>query len=205
MLYELGKAIYLNKMPKGEEIMRRRLFCLLTTLTIILSSCDFEVIPRRIEPIDDDFNEKSLDVHKLLEKKSMWKALGVKNYTFTYRFCDRMNKTGRYREYKGIVVVEDGKGKLRFDKRFRIPSKYNPDERKFFITSIEDVFDNILEDYLRLKKKKDEGQIDYLDASYQWYDSDYFFLKEVQYTPFTFSSSYGPRVMKFEIVDFNVF
>lgn len=184
---------------------KRLLFCLLIAVSLLLSSCDPSILSIREESIDQYPDGKPLDVQKLLENKAKWKALDIKNYTFTYKFQDSMNGSGRYKEYKGIVIVKNGKGSLYFDKRSRIPSKNNPYERKFFVMSIEDVFDKILEDYLRLKTMKDRWEIDYLDARYEWYDYDCFFLERVEYTPFRFSSSTGPRKMHFQIVDFNVF
>jgi len=180
-------------------------FVVLISFILILSSCKYEIIPSWEESTEFYPNGKPLDVQKLIKKRAKWKALCLENYAFTYEFSDRMNATGRYKKYKGFVIVKDGKGTLRFDKRSRIPSKNNPYEQRFFITSMEDVFDNILEDCFRLQKMKDEGKIDYLDVSYEWYDPDYFFLERIGYTSFRPSSAHGPRIMHFRILDFNVF
>ena len=147
---------------------------------------------------------KLLDEHMFLEQKKKWQALNIKNYTFTYVFEDNMTSK-RFRQYKGTVVVQDGVGSITFEKKAyfqKVPNKNKPDERLFYITSIDEAFEKILLDYQRLKKIKDEGIIDYLDADYVIYRDIYFYLVNIRYTALRPSNALGPRYMYFTITDF---
>ena len=148
-------------------------------------------------------NGKPLDVQKLVEMKFKWKILNIKNYSFTYEF-----DTYRPSYCIGYVTVKDGVGKVTFNTEY---GRFNPDKgdqykKLYYIASIEDVFDNILDEYLRLKKKKDEGKNNYLDY-YAGYDKKYFFLD------YAVCDTFGPTLRKelvglrshyFRIKDFKV-
>ena len=144
-----------------------------------------------------------LDVQKLVEMKYKWKILNIKNYSFTYEFDTYMPSY-----CIGYVTVKDGVGKVTFNTEY---GRFNPDKgdqykKLYYIASIEDVFDNILDEYLRLKKKKDEGKNNYLDY-YAGYDKKYFFLD------YAVCDTFGPTLRKelvglrshyFRIKDFKV-
>jgi|GEM_PF-527501 len=153
---------------------------------------------------------KPLDIAEFVEQRAKWKSLDIQNYTFTYRCDDYMGELNSLEKdihCKGFVVVNNGVGSVTFDNSkeyFITPDKNNPREKKMYISSMEDFFDNILEDYLRLKRLKDEGKIDYLEAGGVWYDREYFFLREMSYSKFPFSSSYGHKPVSFQIEDFKV-
>ncbi len=149
-------------------------------------------------------NGRPLDVQKLVEMKYKWKTLGIKNYSFIYKF-----DTYRPEYCVGHVIVKNGIGKVTFDtKDGKLnPDKNDPHQKLYCMTSIEDVFDNVLEKYFDLKKKKDEGKGDYLDY-YTEYDKDYFFLNLTVYDTFR-PTAYkeelvGIRPQYFRIKDFKV-
>ena len=174
--------------------MKRKLL-VLTFGFLLFASCK-----KHIDPYP---NGIPLDVQKLVEMKYKWKILNIKNYSFTYEF-----DTYRPSYCIGYVTVKDGVGKVTFNTEY---GRFNPDKgdqykKLYYIASIEDVFDNILDEYLRLKKKKDEGKNNYLDY-YAVYDKKYFFLD------YAVCDTFGPTLRKelvglrshyFRIKDFKV-
>ena len=153
--------------------------------------------------IDPYPNGIPLDVQKLVEMKYKWKILNIKNYSFTYEF-----DTYRPSYCIGYVIVKNGIGKVTFDtKNGKLnPDKNDPYKKLYYMTSIEDVFDNILDEYLRLKKKKDEGKNDYLDY-YARYDKKYFFLDYAvcdTFGPTLHGEPNGAGPKYFRIKDFKV-
>lgn len=174
--------------------MKRKLLVLIFGF-LLFASCK-----KHIDPYP---NGKPLDVQKLVEMKYKWKILNIKNYSFTYEF-----DTYRPSYCIGYVTVKDGVGKVTFNTEY---GRLNPDKgdqykKLYYIASIEDVFDNILDEYLRLKKKKDEGKNNYLDY-YAVYDKKYFFLN------YAVCDTFGPTLRKelvglrshyFRIKDFKV-
>ena len=174
--------------------MKRKLL-VLTFGFLLFASCK-----KHIDPYP---NGIPLDVQKLVEMKYKWKILNIKNYSFTYEF-----DTYRPSYCIGYVTVKDGVGKVTFNTEY---GRFNPDKgdqykNLYYIASIEDVFDNILDEYLRLKKKKDEGKNNYLDY-YAGYDKKYFFLD------YAVCDTFGPTLRKelvglrshyFRIKDFKV-
>ena len=153
--------------------------------------------------IDPYPNGIPLDVQKLVEMKFKWKILNIKNYSFTYEFDTYMP-----RYCIGYVTVKDGVGKVTFNTEY---GRFNPDKgdqykKLYYIASIEDVFDNILDEYLRLKKKKDEGKNNYLDY-YAVYDKKYFFLDYAvcnTFGPTPHGEPLGAGPKYFRIKDFKV-
>lgn len=121
--------------------------------------------------VDTYSNGRPLDVQKLVEMKYKWRVLKIKNYSFTYEF-------ETYMPYYciGHVIVKNGVGTVTFDTKSNLkPNKDDPYKKLYYMASIEDVFDNVLERYFDLKKKKDERKNNYLDY-YALYDKEYFFL-----------------------------
>lgn len=151
-----------------------------------------------------------MDIAKFVEQRAKWKSLNIQNYTFTYEVSDYMREPNSHQrniKCKRYVVLNNAVGSGAFDNNseyFIIPGRNNPREKKMYITSVDDAFDNILKDYLRLKRLKDERKIDYLDASDIWYDREYFFLKEICYSKFPFSHSYDKKPVYFELKDFKI-
>ena len=168
----------------------------------IIAFCVFSFVSCR-KHIDPYPNGIPLDVQKLVEMKYKWKILNIKNYSFTYEF-----DTYRPRYCIGYVIVKNGIGKVTFDtKDGKLnPDKNDPYKKLYYMTSIEDVFDNILDEYLRLKKKKDEGKNNYLDY-YAGYDKKYFFLDYAvcdTFGPTPHGEPIGARPKYFRIKDFKV-
>ena len=144
-------------------------------LVLFLCFLTFVSCKRSVDPYP---NGKPLDVQELVEMKYKWKTLNIKNYSFTYEFDTYMPT-----EYIGYVTVKDGVGSVTFEPERRSPDKNDPYKRLYYMASMEDVFDNTVDKYLRLKTKIDEGKGDYLDYHVK-YNEDYFFLEAVTYTTF---------------------
>ena len=169
-------------------------------LVLIFGSLLFVSCRKHINPYP---NGIPLDVQKLVEMKYKWKILNIKNYSFTYEFDTYMPSY-----CIGYVTVKDGVGKVTFNTEY---GRFNPDKgdqykKLYYIASIEDVFDNILDEYLRLKKKKDEGKNDYLDY-YAGYDKKYFFLDYAvcnTFGPTPHGEPVGAGSKYFRIKDFKV-
>lgn len=184
--------------------MKKELYFLCLIFSIIsFLSCKQQDVNRK------PFTGRDLDVKKFLEMKAKWQALNIKNYEFKYRFGDSTKrhyggKFFNHRIYVGHVVVKNGKGSVKFDENkeygLYAPDKNDPYQNMFYITSMDDVFDNILQDYLALKKMKDEGKRNYLDASDSCrYDIEYFFPSNICYSLAPFSRAYGPTDISFRI------
>ena len=174
--------------------MKRKLLVLIFGF-LLFASCK-----KHIDPYP---NGIPLDVQKLVEMKYKWKILNIKNYSFTYEFDTYMP-----RYCIGYVTVKDGVGKVTFNTEYgRLnPNKGDRYKKLYYIASIEDVFDNILDEYLRLKKEKDEGKNDYLDY-YAGYDKKYFFLNYAvcdAFRPTLHKELVGVRSRYFRIKDFKV-
>ena len=168
----------------------------------IIAFCVFSFVSCK-KHIDPYPNGIPLDVQKLVEMKYKWRTLNIKNYSFTYEFDTYMP-----RYCIGYVTVKDGVGKVTFDtKDGKLnPDKNDPYKKLYYMTSIEDVFDNILDEYLRLKKKKDEGKNNYLDY-YAVYDKKYFFLDYAvcnTFGPTPHGEPLGAGPKYFRIKDFKV-
>jgi len=168
----------------------------------IIAFCLFFVFSCK-KHIDPCPNGRLLDVQKLVEMKYKWKILNIKDYSFTYEFDTYMP-----RYCIGYVIVKNGIGKVTFDtKDGRLnPDKNNPYQKLYYMTSMEDVFDNILDEYLGLKKEKDEGKNNYLDY-YAGYDKKYFFLDYAvcdTFSPTLHKELVGVRAQYFRIKDFKV-
>ena len=168
----------------------------------IIAFCFFLLFSckRSVDPYP---NGKPLDVQKLVEMKYKWKTLNIKNYSFTYEFDTYMPT-----EYKGYVTVKDGVGSVTFDPERRSPDKNDPYKKLYYMASMEDVFDNSLDDYLQMKTKIDEGKGDYLDYHVE-YNEDYFFLEDVTYTTFRPIPPGGPETngqngIYFRVKDFKI-
>ena len=174
--------------------MKRKLLVLIFGFLLFVSC------KKHIDPYP---NGIPLDVQKLVEMKYKWKILNIKNYSFTYEFDTYMP-----RYCIGYVIVKNGIGKVTFDtKDGKLnPDKNDPYKKLYYMTSIEDVFDNILDEYLELKKEKDEGKNDYLDY-YAGYDKKYFFLDYAvcdTFGPTPHGEPIGARPKYFRIKDFKV-
>lgn len=128
---------------------------------------------------------KHLDVAKLKEMKAKWQSLNIKNYSFTYVF-----DVEQPRLFVGYVKVKDGIGKVIFEhgEGQKDPDPNGEWEKTFYITSIDGVFDNILDMYLKDKKDWENGKLDYFDygdfGHGVKYNPSYFFPEEM-------SVSYG--------------
>lgn len=124
---------------------------------------------------------KHLDVAKLKEMKAKWQSLNIKNYSFTYVF-----HVWRPRLFVGYVKVKDGIGKVIFEhgEGQKDPDPNGEWEKTFYITSMDGVFDNILDRYLKDKKRWEEGKLSYFDytdypSKGVRYNSSYFFPEEL--------------------------
>ena len=148
----------------------KKKFLVLFLCFFLLFSCK-----RSVDPYP---NGKPLDVQELVEMKYKWKTLNIKNYSFTYEFDTYMPT-----EYIGYVTVKDGVGSVTFEAERGSPDKNDPYRKLYYMASVEDVFDNLLDDYLQMKTEIDEGKGDYLDYHVK-YNEDYFFLEDVAYTTF---------------------
>lgn len=188
--------------------MKVRLYMFLAILPAImfLCSCRYQENPQY-----PSFYGTPLNIVEFVEMRAKWKELNIKNYEFTYDFDDNMHlRSPYYIECRGDVVVKNGVGTVTFyttpNGSWMTPNKDDPYEKKFYITSIEDVFDNILDDYLRLKRMKEEGKVENIWVRGSvWYDRDYFYLKHIGYSidPSIFRSA-GPRNAVFRIKKFKV-
>lgn len=137
-------------------------------LIILILFCLFSC--RQEEP-----KPKHLDVAKLKEMKSKWQSLNIKNYSFTYVF-----DVEQPRLFLGHVKVENGIGKVIFEKAYKHSGSDSEWEKTFYITSMDGVFDNILDRYLKDKKEWEEGKLSYFDytdypSKGVRYNSSYFF------------------------------
>ena len=178
---------------------------------LIISFCVFSFFACReqqrqiyIEPL------KRLDVEKFMENKYKWKALGIKNYSFKYRFRDDVFLRYGWDKYKmcvGNVVVRNGLGTVTFDsysKDFFSPDKNNPDDKCFYITSIDEAFDNVLEYCFKYQKMEQEGKVGKLYAvNEERYDNDYYFLNRLFLKAFWVRAT-RPLTISFDIEDFKL-
>ena len=120
-----------------------------------------------------------LDVTKLKEMKTKWQSLDIKNYSFTYVF-----DVEQPRLFLGYVKVENGIGKVIFEKAYKHPGSDSEWEKTFYITSMDGVFDNILDRYLKDKKRWGNGKLDYFDygnfSNGVKYHPSYFFPEKMR-------------------------
>ena len=141
-------------------------------LIILILFCLFSCKQEEAKP-------KHLDVAKLKEMKAKWQSLNIKNYSFTYVF-----DVEQPRLFLGHVKVENGIGKVIFEKAYKHSGSDSEWEKTFYITSMDGVFDNILDRYLKDKKRWEEGKLDYFDytefrSNGVKYNSSYFFPEEL--------------------------
>ena len=164
----------------------------ITWLLILVISFSVFSCPNRYE-------NRLLDIIKLKNNKKNWEILRIKNYSFTYSF-------GTYMQgyVVGHVEVKNGIGKVSFeDIPHHIPDKEDPKEKKYYITSIEEVFDNILSEYLNYKKKLDNKEIERLYYHNVEYDENYFFIKYLSFqTYIPIPDMTGQHGYSFQIQDF---
>ena len=157
------------------------------------------VVPLLIFSCPKRYENRLLDVVQLKSNKKNWEALGIKSYSFTYSF-------GTYMQgyVVGHVEVKNGIGKVSFeDIPHHIPDKDDPKEKKYYITSIEEVFDNILSEYLNYKKKLDNKEIERLYYHNVEYDENYFFIKYLSFqTYIPIPDMTGQHGYSFQIQDF---
>jgi len=168
----------------------------------IITFCFFLLLSCK-KYIDPYPNGRPLDVQKLIEMRYKWKSLNIKNYSFTYEF-----DTWRPKCYIGYVTVKNSVGTVTFNTEYggSVPDRDDPYKKLYYMASMEDVFDNILDEYLMLKQKKDEGKQDYLDY-YAGYDKKYFFLDYAvcdTFRPNLHKELVGVRSQYFRIKDFKV-
>ena len=172
---------------------------------LIISFCVFSFFACReqqgqiyIEPL------KRLDVEEFMENKYKWKALGIKNYSFKYYFRDYVFE--RYKVCIGNVVVRNGLGTVTFESHlsdFFSPDKDNPDDKCFYITSIDEAFDNVLEYCFKYQKMEQEGKVGKLYVQNVYYNNDYFFLNSLSLETFWVRST-RPLTISFDIEDFKL-
>ena len=164
----------------------------ITWLLILVISFSVFSCPNRYE-------NRLLDIIKLKNNKKNWEILRIKNYSFTYSF-------GTYMQgyVVGHVEVKNGIRKVSFeDIPHHIPDKDDPKEKKYYITSIEEVFDNILSEYLNYKKKLDNKEIERLYYHNVEYDENYFFIKYLSFqTYIPIPDMTGQHGYSFQIQDF---
>ena len=151
-----------------------------------------------------------LDVAKLKEMKAKWQNLNIKNYSFTYVFDVWMPNL-----HTGYVKVENGIGKVIFEIKegYKPPNPDHEWEKLYYITSIDSIFDNILDRYLEDKKMWENGKLDYFDygdfSNGVKYHPSYFFPEdmEISYeipTPASGPHSSGGGHIYLEIKDFKI-
>ena len=181
--------------------MKRKLLVLIFGF-LLFASCKEQQIQRDIEPY-----YKKLDIQKFMENKYKWKALGIKNYSFKYSFRDDiflMYGIDKLKDCVGNVVVRNGVGTVTFEGSRTIPDKNNPDEKYFYITSIDEAFDNVLEYYFKYQNMIREGKVGELYVvKNAWYEKDYFFLDSLFLQAFRVRAT-RPLTIYFEIKDFKV-
>lgn len=175
-------------------MVKLKYFVMLSCL-FLLFSCEKYVNPYP--------NGRPLDVQKLVEMKYKWKNLKIKNYSFTYEFDTYMPQY-----CIGHVIVKNGVGTVTFDTEYGHlnPNKDDPYKKFYYMDSMEDVFDNVLEKYFDLKREKDKGKNNYLDY-YALYDKEYFFLNYAVYDTFGPTPNgepVGASSQYFRIKDFKV-
>ncbi len=150
--------------------MKQRLLIFLMIILVFLFSCN------RSQP------SNHLDVKSHNEMLEKWKALNIKNYSFKYYFTTNISAYGP-RNIQGYVKVKNGVGEVSFKKDR--PGKATKGSY-YYITSIEDAFNNVLNNYLMYKEKLDKKEISYLwytESKYRKrYDEKYFFPKYIFYT-----------------------
>lgn len=122
-----------------------------------------------------------LDVAKLKEMKTKWQSLDIKNYSFTYVF-----NVWKPDLHTGYVKVENGIGKVIFkiEGSYEAPDPDDEWDKRYYITSIDKVFDNILDMYLWDKKRWENGKLDYFDygnfSNGVKYHPSYFFPEKMR-------------------------
>ena len=149
-------------------------------------------------------NGKPLDVQKFMENKCKWKALAIKNYSFKYYFDDIVFK--RYGIEKiciGNVTVRNGVGSVTFEGSKIIPDQNNSEDKNFYITSIDEAFDNVLEYYFKYKNMLETGKTKCLDCENEEYDKTFFFSRKILYNAF-WPSGTAPRFVRFRIENFKI-
>lgn len=135
------------------------------------------VVPLLIFSCPKRYEDRLLDVVQLKSNKKNWEALGIKSYSFTYSFGTYMPGY-----VVGHVEVKSGIGKVSFEgEPHHVPDENDSREKKYYITSIEEAFDNILSEYLCYKKKLNNKEIKRLYYSSVEYDEDYFFIKNISF------------------------
>ena len=160
---------------------------LILVISFLLFSC-----PKRYE-------NRLLDIAQLKNNKKSWEVLGIKDYSFSYSFGTCMP------EYVvGHVEVKNGIGKVSFEGiPHHIPDKDDPKEKKYYITTIEEAFDNILSEYLDYKRRLDNKEIERLYYHNVEYDENYFFIKDLSFqTYIPISDMTGQCGHSFQIQDF---
>ena len=120
-----------------------------------------------------EYSTKSLhlDLVKFVQMKENWEKKNINNYSFTYSFDTYMPSA-----YIGYVKVSNGVGSVTFEgEPHHKPDVNRSYDKKFYITSIEEVFNYILYEYTKAKKELDEGKYAYIRYYPVDYDNEYFF------------------------------
>lgn len=143
------------------QLKTKNIFLLLS-IAVLFLSCE------RVE-----WKPKLLNTVELEEMKGNWEKLNLKNYSFTYIIGKDMPGF-----VEGKVEVKNGIGTVSFSGSHYTPTPTNQEDKKYYITKVEDIFENLLNEYKKYKKELDYGKIEVLDYSVR-YDNVYFFPKYV--------------------------
>lgn len=146
--------------------MKKNIFLLTILLFISLQFCScITEYPKGIV-----FNEEQFNI-----QKEQWQELNPQNYSFEYSFWEGSCPS----LYTGYVKVENGKGTV----EFKLPEKVDSTDEsmpkegsKYYLTCIEDFFDNIYEVYTTALENYNNGDIVYSEITV-YYDETYGFPK----------------------------
>jgi len=181
----------------------KQLFLVFSVIALTLTSCySYDPGPSRF-----------LDENKHNEMCEKWKDLKIKNYSFTYSF--RYGHSLLAFKVIGNVTVKDGVGKVVFkDNKWEYDAIeiLNLKRSYYHITSMEEVFQHILDKNEENKNGMDEKRWQKVWYTEMDYDVKSFFPRHISYSlqkrgykPVPHSNGYdgGPHE-RFDITDFKV-
>ena len=182
--------------------MKQTILVFLVSVLFLYSSCNNNTT----------YPSKFLDVEEHSEMWAKWKELNIKNYSFTYS-CSYWIGYPSF-VIVGNVTVKDGVGKVVFkdnDWESEI-MKLNLKRSYYHITSMEEVFQHILDKNEENKNGMDEKRWQKVWYTEMDYDVKSFFPRHISYSlqkrgykPVPHSNGYdgGPHE-RFDITDFKV-
>ena len=123
----------------------------------------------------DSSRSVSFDKETFSNEKNVWKSQNLQNYSFEYKF---KGKYGTYNKYRGIVTVKDGVGTVDFrcNEDYSHNDTIPEQDSLYYITCIEDIFDNIEKVNNNAQKLIDKKEYDYIQIDVT-YDELYHYPK----------------------------